>query len=257
METSSAIGAGLSIIEQVNALECSTPNRPYLRGINHEEKRAVFFQPRCKLWSCPACAEINKRLWAVRAYHAAEHLNAAGYAISFLTLTSHEKLSPSESLAIWPKAWSKLRQRAYRRASSFQYLLVPEQHKDGRLHVHAIETAGLGSRWWKDNGRSCGLGYMAEEEIARTSGGAAGYVVKYLSKSLAYTEWPKGFRRVRVSRQWPKLPSLPKVDGWYFEPLPKQEQLDRAIDDLQSAGYCVALLGHAQAWTYVQDEPPD
>lgn len=257
MELSSGPAAGLSIIEQVNAATCTTPNRPFLRGVNPAEKRAVFFQPRCKLWSCPACAEINKSLWAVRAYSAAEQLAGQGNKIDFLTLTSHEKLSAAASLAIWPKAWSKLRQRAYRATGGFQYLLVPEQHKDGRLHVHAIETAGLGERWWKDNGRECGLGYMAEEEKALTAGGAAGYVVKYLSKSLAYTAWPKGFRRVRVSRQWPKMPKLPEIEGWTFEVLSQNEQLDLAFDDLQRAGYTVALLSHLQAWTYVKDEPPD
>jgi len=258
MSFSGAASGGLSSIEQVHAPDtCSTPNRPFLRGVNHEEKRAIFFQPRCKLWSCPACAEINKSLWAVRAYSGAAQLAEQGIDISFLTLTSHEKLSAAASLAVWPDAWKKLRQRAYRASGGFQYLLIPEQHKDGRLHVHAIETAGLGKRWWKDNGRACGLGFMADEGIARTAGGAANYVVKYLSKSLAYTAWPKGFRRVRPSQKWPKMPELPELEGWYFEVLSPAENLSIAFDDMERAGYTVAILSHLQAWVYAKDGPPE
>ncbi len=244
---------GLSSLEQMQNF-CITPRRPFLKGLNEMQKKAVFFKPRCKLWSCPPCAEINKKLWAIRAYNGAEVLMSDTHQISFLTLTSHEKLDPSGSLRVWPKAWAKLRERARYQTGGFNYLLVPEQHEDHRLHVHAIETAGLGTRWWKDNARACGLGFMAEEEAAQTAGGAAYYCIKYLTKSIEWQDWPKGFRRVRTSRQWPKLPESAPLVGWRFEALPKLEQLQTAVNELKRAGYEVQFLDHSSAWEYIKQE---
>ncbi|HEY9758875.1 MAG TPA: hypothetical protein V6C97_27145, partial [Oculatellaceae cyanobacterium] len=202
---SGAESDGLSNLEQLDApTECTTPRRPFLRGVNHEERKAVFFQPRCKLWSCPYCAQVNRALWTARAYHGASVLAGDDEShpdvISFLTLTSNRKLGPDATMRVFSSAWIKLRHRAHRSASQGQYLLIPERHKDGRLHAHAVETFNLGQRWWKDNSAECGLGFMVEEEEARTPGGAAYYVAKYLAKSLGVQNWPKGWRRVRTSR---------------------------------------------------------
>jgi len=221
-------------------------------AINRDNRQAVFFRPRCKLWSCPACAETNKRLWAVKAYHGAEQLAAEGAQhIAFLTLTSHERLDAAGSLAVWPSAWSKLRDRAKYASGGFDYLLVPEQHADGRLHVHAIETAGLGKRFWKDAARKSGLGYQCEEEEANTPAGAAYYVVKYLTKSIAYTNWPKGFRRVRTSRNWPKLEKMEQPEGWDFKLLASDESLLFEAKRLKRELYHVAMMGHREAWAFV------
>ncbi len=62
--------------------------------------------------------------------------------------------------------------------------MIPERHQDGRLHAHAIETGHLTTRWFKDEGRECGLGYIAEEKEVRSPAGAGAYVVKYLTKVL-------------------------------------------------------------------------
>lgn len=243
---------GLSSLEQVNALEaCQTRNRPFLRGVNMENRKVLFFRPRCKMWSCPVCSEINKSLWAVKAYHAAEQLTGNQTHIDFLTLTSHEKLTAEASLKVWPKAWSRLGQRARRKSKYFQYLMIPEQHKDGRLHIHAIETAGLGSRWWKDNARECGLGYIAEEKPVRTPQGAALYVVKYLTKSLMADVWPDNYRRVRTSQKWPKLPQGELPEGWTFEPLSKDEDLAVSVAAFEGNGFDVLVIDHREAWAII------
>lgn len=253
--------AGLTTIEQVAKTPddyCQARNRPFLIGVNTAIKRAVFFQPRCRSWSCPHCAKVNRALWAARAFHGAQHLNETlSKPIAFLTLTSHEKLDRAGSLAVWPKAWSNLRKRAHYQSGGFDYLLVPEQHEDGRLHVHAIETAALGERFWKDNARAVGLGYMVDEEIARTPQGAAFYVVKYLTKSIGDTLWPRGFRRVRTSRHWPKLPQMEQPSGWDFKPLAQDKALADEVQRWQDAGYYVELLNHAQAWVFIEDSTPE
>jgi len=254
--SSDAESGGLSYIEQLTAAqECSTPRRPFLRGVNHEERKAVFFQPRCKLWSCSYCAQVNRALWTARAYHGAEVLTvvteATPEAISFLTLTSSAKLGPDATMRVFSSAWDVLLKRARRSGSQGQYLLIPERHKDGRLHAHAVETFNLGTRWWKDSSAECGLGYMAEEEEARTPGGAAYYVAKYLAKSLGAQNWPKGWRRVRTSRNWPKLPELPPNAGWDWSRLPGRASLAETVARLEGGGYEVVFLDHVEAWKYV------
>jgi len=253
---------GLSYREQVEKTTtaddlCQAPGRPYLFGLNHELKRAVYFQPRCKSWGCPACAKTNRELWSLRARHGAEVIQALNYHNNFLTITSHEKLDAAGSLAVWPKAWMKLSARARYKSGGFMYLGVPEQHKDGRLHFHAIESAGLGERWWKDNARECGLGYMAEEEIARTPQGAAFYVVKYVTKSIEYQEWPRGFRRVRTSQNWPKLPENEQAEGWTFKPLPVGMPLADKVAALLAGGFVVEHLNHRSAWDYIKENSPE
>jgi len=227
-----------------------------MRGVNHTEKRAVYFRPRCKLWTCPYCAEVNKKLWTARAYYGAEVLGdtdgkSQSNLITFLTLTSHAKLGPEKTIEVFSSAWNVLRGRARRRAPQGQYILIPERHKDGRLHAHAVTTFHLGQRFWKDASAEVGLGYMAEEEIARTPGGAAFYVAKYLSKALTVTDWPKYWRRVRTSRRWPKLPPLPENEDWRFLTLPQDTGLTESALELANGGYEVMFLNHAEAWDYV------
>jgi len=236
---------------QTTGKRCQTRNRPILKAYNPELKQVIFFRPRCKLWSCPVCAEINKGLWVVRAYQGVEKLIEQGQQITMLTLTSHENLNAAGTLRVWPKAWKRLHARANRAGGKGIYLMVPEQHKDGRLHMHAIATWNLGNRFWKDKGRECGLGFMAEEEIARTPEGAAGYVSKYVSKQLGLDSWPRGFRHVRTSRDWPSLVRLELPEGWHFSPLERQDCLMSEIVRHAAFFDTVRLLDHRAAWSAI------
>lgn len=51
----------------------------------------------------------------------------------------------------------------------------------------------------------CGFGYQATQKLIN-SAKAANYCAKYASKTNPDT--PKGFRRVRASRDWTKLPDF-------------------------------------------------
>jgi hypothetical protein len=268
---------GLSNIEQLTAIEpligssegsaeaedcCHTRNRPFMRGVNHETRKAVFFRPRCGMWDCPSCAEDNKGMWAVRAFHGVEVLaktltEPQGNLISFLTLTSHPNLSATASLLVFPHAWSQLRKRARRSAPQGQFLMVLERHKDARIHAHAIETFNLSTRWWKDNSAECGLGYIAEEEELRSAGGGAFYTVKYITKSLNGLPWPKGTHRVQTSRGWPKLPPLSGAEDWLFSTLARREALADAVDRLEQLGYDVVVCTHKEAWRIVNPPEPE
>jgi len=230
---------------------CETRGRPWLMGVNIETRRAVAFKPRCKQWSCPACAEINSRLWCARTIFGTETLINEGRDVYFLTLTSHEDLSPQGTIKVFPRAWKTLRTRIARQAGVWSYLMVPEKHKDGRLHAHFIETFGAGERWWKDNARQCGLGYMVDEQ--QISSAVAGfYVTKYLHKQTEEASWPKGFRHIRVSQNWPKLPEMETTPGWHWRVIPADLQLDEELARIQESGFNLQVLDHYTAWVYAR-----
>jgi hypothetical protein len=249
LEQSASAASGLIYIRTTQQAEhCTARNRPFLKATNHAEKRVVYFRPRCKSWQCPYCGVINTRAWAARAYHGATLLAGAGHDVYFLTLTSSPKLAAIGTLKVFPKAWAKLSTRARRSAPEGQYLMVPELHQDGRLHVHALVTWDMDERWWKDNAAQCGLGYMAKLIVVAEPGIAAWYLTKYLSKSLGVAAWPENFRRVRTSQGWPAMPEMPEPEGWTFSKLPKGEALNVAAARQVKAGYEVLVAKHDEAW---------
>ena len=215
---------GLSIIEQVGRMQaqssCGKASRCYLVGVLPDGGGMGFFRPDCKCWNCAGCAAKLRARWTLRSYLGVQAYQARGEHFQFVTLTSHEKLMGlSQTLHVWPKAWSKLRRRVQRAAPSWHFILVPEQHQDGRLHVHLIASANLGTRWWKNNARASGLGYKAEDAEFKAWDGdpalAAWYVAKYMDKQMLITAWPRKFHRIRTSQHFPELPPLP--DGGFPE----------------------------------------
>jgi len=238
-----------SLVEQVCASnKCSNPFVPLLQAVNHTTKTALYYRPRCKLWSCEPCAETNKALWTWRAEHGASSLyKAPGGVLSFITVTSHEALSPGGTLAVLPDAWGKLYWRLKRAAPGVQYFMVPEPHKDGRLHLHAIVSCDLPKRWWKDNARASGFGYQNDVQEVVSVGGVVGYVSKYMSKMLQFTNFQKGFRRVRKSQRWPALPPLALNSDWTIKPLPQDIVLNEAMTFQKMRGYSSTLTDYKTA----------
>lgn len=239
-----------SLEEQVAATDkCSNPHSPLLQAVNHHTKTALYFRPRCKLWSCPQCAETNRMLWTWRAEHGARTLyKEQQAALSFITVTSHEALSPDGTLAVLPSAWDKLRKRINRAAPGTQYFLVPEPHKDGRLHLHAIVSCQLKKKWWKDNARACGFGYQNDVQEVVNIGGVVGYVSKYMAKMLQFTNFQKGFRRVRKTQKWPNLPDKITGDNWSVRTLPSDIALNDDMKRRGEAGYSATLVDYKTAW---------
>jgi hypothetical protein len=197
---------------------CPSPLKINVIGINSDLKRAIIFNPRCKKWSCPYCAELNAESWRFVGFRGASLLVSEGLTLRFITVTSRPYATPNQSLHYFAQNWPKLVRRANYHTNKVEgqkwsYYLIPEQHKTGVLHAHLIASTNLKTRWWKDNAYACGFGYMAESEPISEPALAIGYINKYLSKSIQYTRWPKGFRRVRTSRNWPKEPSQ-IMPGW-------------------------------------------
>ena len=195
-------------LDQRDEMKCSHPNRVLLAAWSDEKNTLMLYRPTCGLWSCHECAKRNRKKWVLRVSHGLTEYTSGGEVFQFTTVTSHARLKSREAtIDVWPNAWSKIYARIKRKkGANFHYVLVPEFHENGRLHVHMLENSGLTRRWYKDNAPQCGLGYMAEVLPVEKPSGAAWYVSKYLGKGLEDSDWPLQFRRIRTSQNWPLLP---------------------------------------------------
>lgn len=202
-------------------------------------KQSMVYFPTCKLWACPECSERNKTRWLHRVMYGVDHYIRQGRDFSFVTLTLGGRYkSRDDSIAGWRKVWPRVYDR-YRRAFGKQpYVILPECHRNGRVHLHAIIGAIAGERWYKDNVWSCGGGYMADCEKLRSVKAAGSYAMKYMSKTVALTRWPRKFKRIRVSHHWPKKPDKPRDDETLYTVL-NPSQLEWTIAWLWRMGYDV------------------
>jgi len=174
-------------------------------------RRALITDADCDSWNCPECAGRMAANWRQRARMGAYRIVEAKDTLDFITLTSHETLRTfSQSYWVWKRAWALLYASIKRKKQDFCYLLIPERHKDGTLHVHAIWNASVSERWLKTAARRRGLGYMVDVSQINNASFASSYVTKYISKSLAFNV-PAHFRRVRASENWVKIPKPESV----------------------------------------------
>lgn len=190
-------------------------------------KRAVLYRahggivevimPRCKQWSCPACAKANTAEWRARIMDGVDYYQARGVTNwSLMTLTMRD-CRGVDSVSAFARRWAKYSTRMRREFLSPRYVTVTERQRDGTLHTHSIISIKGGSvatRWAKDNAAACGLGYMADIKPIEDKKHAIGYVTKYMAKQLDY-EWPRGFRRVRTSQGWPGASKCAE-EGWIY-----------------------------------------
>lgn len=159
----------------------------------------------CGQWSCPHCAKELARLWAWRArLHLEAHSDAPAF---FWTFTLRPSIkTPEAGYAALPRLWDNLRQDVRRATGHWSYLAFVEGHPQRSWipHFHAISMSKAPVRI-KDLAMYAGFGWRATESLIN-SGKAAAYVAKYASKVNPAT--PKGFRRVRCSQDWAKLPDF-------------------------------------------------
>lgn len=179
-----------------------------------DQHRALVTDADCDSWKCPECRERLRQRWVLTALHGARVLQDRGDILFFATLTSHEENTTFNTCArAFPDAWRQLHKRLNQQRAQGQYLLVPEKHKDGRLHMHALWNYPVSTRWLKDNGRACGFGYMNQigsrghiDEPINDAREVGQYIGKYLGKQLG-DDLPPRFRRVRTSQAWAHLPA--------------------------------------------------
>lgn len=181
-------------------------NAGLLIGWDDVSRRVLVTRADCDSWKCAECSKRMAEKWVLRAEIGVRGYIGAGQHVDFITITSHEKLTSfAATEAVWRKAWPVLYAALKRRSTDLQYFIVPEKHKDGRMHVHALWNANVSQKWLKDNARRRGLGYQAKCKPVTSAHSAVSYVGKYIGKSLG-GDVPKRFRRVRVSSGWPEIP---------------------------------------------------
>jgi hypothetical protein len=219
---SGRVANGLTFLEQLNELaseDCSALNVPFFYRVNEVDKRVEFAKGTCNMWSCDTCGARNAKRWIARIIDGCNRLDAKSW--YFATITAHRKWRGSNrSLVNIRKNWNQLRMRMMRLTNelgeAFYYARVWEAHKDGSFHMHLITNAPVSTRWLKDNSAQCGLGYQAKFDEVVNAGQVAGYVSKYMLKAMPYATWyPKGARRIEVSRNWVSWHE-PGGSEWYF-----------------------------------------
>lgn len=171
----------------------------------------------CGQWSCKSCAKKLARKWAIRTYrHIEAAIDRTGQRWYFLTLTlgSYYKTA-SQGFARIKKLWQALRMYLKRKYGAFEYIAFVEgqPRRAGMPHFHiimslcpkeALNKKGEIIKHRVHNfAASRGFGFQADLTPV-VSKKAAFYVSKYSSKGSEIV--PKGFRRVRTSRGWYKLP---------------------------------------------------
>jgi len=198
---------------------CPRKNTPTGIGVNPANGTAIVHKMGCKSWACPYCSIKRKGFLVIKAYNGIESYKQAGTTDWFFgTLTMHRKWRGKASVTNFQSNWNKFYQRMKRVTNgNLYYILLPEQHKDGSLHVHIISTCQAETRWWKDNGAKCGMGFKNENETLRSTAKACWYVTKYIGKSLNVATWPVNLRRVRFSVRWPK-PLPDEAIAWQCVP---------------------------------------
>jgi len=229
-------------------------HKKVMLATNPTAKQAIYFYPRCKMWSCPHCAKKNAAMWAYRLRDNAASLVDSGYTLWFVTVTSHERLTNlAQTLWVWPQSWKKLQARVRYANIEFIYAAIPEQHvKGSRLHFHLITNVGWEavqskktgdwySKKWRDNARACGLGYKIDVKPIEDVDEVISYVCKYMAKDLGKNEWPDGFRRARLSRSWPKRKPV-NLPDWNFSTI-EPEDIDFSSRQLARSGYALEMNG--------------
>jgi len=211
-----------------------------LFGWSDGVKRVLVTRANCDSWSCVDCRERMADRWGLRAQMGCAEIIRRGEVLSFVTITSHEKLRNfADTERVWQSAWTGLYHALKRKKSGLAYMIVPERHKDGRMHIHALWNANVSQKWLKDNARKRGLGYQCKIIPITNSNYAAKYITKYVCKDFG-SDLPTHFRRVRVSSNWVDIPKpTTEYDDLRWEYVGTNGALSIVYDECQSKGIAI------------------
>lgn len=255
----SAAAAPLDLFStsQTEASEVATCayNAPHF-AIKLDGRLYRIIQGNCHHWDCPKCGIGRAKLEYGRIVNGCEILDR-DHQLYFITITCRGRdMSLAESEASYLK-WTNrllttLRKDAKKRGVTWSYAQVTERQKRGHPHSHILTTyypddlkTGVKDNWKTVAGKrtnepveclrseylekrctSAGLGNQYDISEVREHQAASRYVAKYMFKDSMFEQsmWPKGWRRVRYSQSFPKLPEREKSEAL---PLIKQEDWRR------------------------------
>jgi hypothetical protein len=223
--------------------ECAN-NAPYF-GYQIEGKRWGVIQGCCNDWLCPRCGQQRAREEYGRIVAGARTISETNK-LYMLTITCRGKEMSYETAQNGYLEWTNrlltcLRTESKRSGRFWAYASVTERQDRQHPHSHFLTTycppdaisikkgegktfvtsgetfpvkhACLQSAYLEQSCVKCGLGRQYDISELESVAGASRYVAKYLFKETVFsTIWPKGWRRVRYSQNWPKLPEV-KTDA--------------------------------------------
>jgi len=204
-----------------------------------EGKKWGVVQGCCNDWNCPRCGQQRAKEEYGRIVQGAREIGANNslYMLTITCLGAEMSLEDAEAnYLVWTnRLLSRLRVSTIRRDKVWAYASVTERQSRKHPHSHYITTycptdtifiAKGQPKTYCTSGEvfpakhdtlqsfsleracvECGLGRQYDISGLGSVEGASRYVAKYLFKASVFdTVWPKGWRRVRYSQNWPKLP---------------------------------------------------
>jgi hypothetical protein len=219
--------------------EC-TNNAPYF-AYQIEGKKWGVVQGCCNDWTCPRCGQQRAREEYGRIVAGAREVGKNNE-LYLLTITCRGRELTYEQAQNGYLEWTnrlltRLRTSTKRLGGKWYYAAVTERQTRGHPHSHFITTfspadqetvkKGEGKTYFtsgevfpakhntiqsKSLERACvecGLGRQYDISRIESFEAASRYVAKYLFKETIFeTIWPVGWRRVRYSQNWPRLPEI-------------------------------------------------
>jgi len=227
---------------------CASPvcmkNAPFF-AFKKREKTYGVVQGCCNDWHCPRCGIMRAKHEYGRIVEGCKTLSEE-HDLWFITITCRgkemSKRDADENYGTWTNTLlTRWRTYSTRHHQTWSYAQVTERQKRGHPHSHILTTFtppdavyGTKRKWEVDNTgtrryvekeailseyvrRSCadvGLGDQYDVSRVASVEAASRYVAKYLFKDTIFnTEWPKGWRRVRYSQNFPRL-AREKSEAW-------------------------------------------
>jgi hypothetical protein len=215
-------------------------NAPYF-AYQIEGKKWGVVQGCCNSWNCPRCGQQRAREEYGRIVAGAREIGKSnklymmtitcrgkemdygdaenGYLVWTNRLLTRLRMASKRADKVWAFASVTERQKRQHPHSHYLTTYCPDDvvlvkkgegkfsyttretyvAKHTTLQTESLETACFGS----------GLGWQYDLSELQSVEGASRYVAKYLFKETIFSDkWPKGWRRVRYSQNWPKLPEL-------------------------------------------------
>jgi len=210
---------------------------PYFAYKKHDKTYGVV-QGCCNSWNCPRCGILRAKKEYGRIVVGCRTLSEKT-PLYFITITCRgREMKASEADANYG-AWTNTllttwRANCTRSGNQWSYVQVTERQKRSHPHSHIItswcppklyngtkhgwkiDTDGnkvktsekaILSDYVRDTCVRVGLGEQYDISRVASVEAASRYVAKYLFKDTIFnTVWPKGWKRVRYSQSFPKLP---------------------------------------------------
>src|ERR1044071_6665947 len=210
-------------------------NSPYM-AYQREGKSYAIIQGNCHHWDCPRCGIGRAKTEYWRIVNGCAEIIKQGHTLQFITITTrgsglHVEEAERNYLLWTNRLLTNMRTQTARDGGFWCYVQVTERQNRRPPHSHILTTynphdavKGVKKGWHTDSSGnksyekqeiltserlqkatvSAGLGEQYDYSVVRDEAAVARYVGKYLFKQSLLTVWPKGWKRVRYSQNWPK-----------------------------------------------------